>query len=460
MVLLSPDSLRQAFSHAMSDMYRGEVPAYGDLLDIVRDVNDALLASPAKQTLALDAQEDFSRISDERHGAIRLGSAAELAMICRAFRVMGMFPVDYYDLSIASIPVHSTAFRPIERAALAKNPFRVFTSLLRLELIEDEALRHQAEALLAKRAIFSEAAIALIEKAEAQGGLDDADGARFVHEMTATFKWRSHALVSQDTYEALHDAHRLIADVVSFKGPHINHLTPRTLDIDACQRAMGAAGLPAKAVIEGPPRRDCPILLRQTSFKALQESVWFRTQDGQDKAGHHTARFGEIEQRGIALTPKGRALYDQLLAETRAQVKPAPDGSNAADYVAALEASFAAFPDDWRAIYDEELGYFRFSLGSGVDEIDFTRPVADLLDEGALVITPIIYEDFLPVSAAGIFQSNLGDRAAPSYDAAANQQAFEADMGAPIFSGFSLYAAIQDQSLAACREQAAKGAET
>ncbi len=31
------------------------------------------------------------------------------------------------------------------------------------------------------------------------------------------------------------------------------------------------------------------------------------------KQGTHTARFGEIEQRGVALTPKGRQIYDELL---------------------------------------------------------------------------------------------------------------------------------------------------
>ena len=38
-------------------------------------------------------------------------------------------------------------------------------------------------------------------------------------------------------YHALHEEHRLIADVVCFPGCHINHLTPRTLDID---RGSGA----------------------------------------------------------------------------------------------------------------------------------------------------------------------------------------------------------------------------
>jgi uncharacterized glyoxalase superfamily metalloenzyme YdcJ len=36
-------------------------------------------------------------------------------------------------------------------------------------------------------------------------------------------------------------------------------------------------------------------------------------------------------------------------------------------------------------------------------------------------VEPLVYEDFLPVSAAGIFQSNLGDAAQSHYVANANQ---------------------------------------
>lgn len=71
---------------------------------------------------------------------------------------------------------------------------------------------------------------------------------------------------------------------------------------------MPCVGIDPKATIEGLARRDCPILLRQTSFKALEETIAFA-----DVAkGKHTVRFGEIEQRGIALTRKGRALYGCL----------------------------------------------------------------------------------------------------------------------------------------------------
>ncbi|WP_143340603.1 2-oxoadipate dioxygenase/decarboxylase family protein, partial [Cronobacter sakazakii] len=128
-----------------------------------------------------------------------------------------------------------------------------------------------------------------------------------------------------------------IADVVSFKGPHINHLTPRTLDIDAAQAAMPARGITPKETIEGPPARECPILLRQTSFKALQEPITFPSDAGA-VAGAHTARFGEIEQRGCALTPTGRALYDEAL----------------------VKKDFSALPDDWTAMRRQGLGWFRY----------------------------------------------------------------------------------------------------
>ena len=445
---LSPSQIRAEFSAAMSEMYRTEVPAYGTLVEIVEDVNAAVLERD-DNALALTPGEDTNRISAERHGAIRLGTPEELAMMGRVFAVMGMEPVGYCDLSVASVPVHSTAFRPIGRDALAENPFRVFTSLLRLELIADETLRDKAAATLARRRIFTEGAIALTEKAEADGGLSAEDAKRFVGEVLETFRWHPEACVDDATFEDLISAHRLIADVVSFKGPHINHLTPRTLDIDAAQAEMVAQGLPAKAIVEGPPRRTCPILLRQTAFKALNEAIRFPV-DGGWQEGQHTARFGEIEQRGVALTPKGRALYDSLLAVVRADILPAADGSNAEEYVAKLEEVFAAFPDSWRALHDQGLAYFKYGIGQGAATGD---DLPSLLDAGALTISPIIYEDFLPVSAAGIFQSNLGDEARSDSQAASSRAEFEAALGKPVTDEFALYEAMQAASCAAALEQ-------
>jgi uncharacterized glyoxalase superfamily metalloenzyme YdcJ len=448
---VSADRIRSDFSAAMSAMYRDEVPAYGTLMALVAKVNGETLAANPHLRGRLEATDSLDRISEERHGAIRLGTPQELAMMRRVFAVMGMHPVGYYDLSTAGVPVHSTAFRPVGAESLSRNPFRVFTSLLRLDLIADETLREEAAAVLAARKIFTDEAVALVEQAERDGGLTAADAARFVAEVLETFRWHDRAIVSADMYRRLHDAHRLIADVVSFKGPHINHLTPRTLDIDRVQALMPEESIAPKAIVEGPPTRKCPILLRQTSFKALEEAVSFIGTDGAWQAGSHTARFGEIEQRGIALTPKGRALYDRLLSDTRARVRPAADGSNAAEYEAALADVFKAFPDDWNGIRRAGLGYFNYSLtekgkAASGRKVDLEAAI----ESGLVQFDPVVYEDFLPVSAAGIFQSNLGDDATQDFVASSNQVMFERDLGAAVLDEFAHYAGIERASLEMC----------
>ncbi|EPR23205.1 hypothetical protein L905_08640 [Agrobacterium sp. TS43] len=449
---VSTNEIRAIFSGAMSEMYRDEVPAYGTLMELVARVNNEALAKKPELKERLAATDSLERISEERHGAIRLGSAEELATMRRVFAVMGMYPVGYYDLSTAGVPVHSTAFRPVGNEALKRNPFRVFTSLLRLDLIPDEVLRTEAARILEQRRIFTVGAIALTEKAERDGGLSKEDADRFVSEVLETFRWHDKANVDVDMYHRLHDAHRLIADVVSFRGPHINHLTPRTLDIDAVQALMPAYDIAPKAVVEGPPTRECPILLRQTSFKALEEAVSFPDGKGAWKTGSHTARFGEIEQRGIALTPKGRGLYDRLLDETRKVVRPAADGSNAREYEAALAKTFEAFPDNWAQIRKDGLGYFSYSLAPrATDAVSASAPdLETLIADGLVRFDPIVYEDFLPVSAAGIFQSNLGDGAQQEFVASPNQTRFEADLGASVLNEFDHYAGIERASVDAC----------
>ena len=135
---VSSDDIRSRFSRAMSAMYRSEVPQYGTLVELVEEINALRLKDDPDLAASLERSGELSRLSEERHGAIRLGTPGELSTIARVFAVMGMHPVGYYDLSVAGIPVHSTAFRPIDPTALSKNPFRVFTSLLRLDWIEDE----------------------------------------------------------------------------------------------------------------------------------------------------------------------------------------------------------------------------------------------------------------------------------------------------------------------------------
>ncbi|MGY2295278.1 2-oxoadipate dioxygenase/decarboxylase HglS [Pseudomonas yamanorum] len=444
---VSPDDIRKGFSKAMSDMYRDEVPLYGALMELVAETNARVLNTDAALAHQLQRTGEIQRLDMERHGAIRLGTAEELATISRLFAVMGMQPVGYYDLTPAGVPVHSTAFRAVHESALQTSPFRVFTSLLRLELIENPELRAFAESALAKRSIFTPRALELIQQAEADGGLDATQAEAFIQQALETFRWHHTATVTAAQYQQLSDQHRLIADVVAFKGPHINHLTPRTLDIDQVQAAMPGKGITPKAVIEGPPRRQCPILLRQTSFKALDEAIAFT-----DAKGSHSARFGEIEQRGVALTPKGRALYDQLLNAARDELGAFPNEANAGRYTELMEQHFQRFPDNHREMREQELAYFRyFVTEKGLAAQDKAATLDELIAAGHVDVEPLVYEDFLPVSAAGIFQSNLGDAAQSHYAANSNQAEFEKALGRQTIDELKLYGETQQRSIDECK---------
>ncbi|WP_395455224.1 2-oxoadipate dioxygenase/decarboxylase family protein [Azospirillum melinis] len=60
----SPDAIRTLFSTAMSEMYRTEVPAYQTLVELVEEVNAALLAADPAERHRLE----FRRWPCPHHG--------------------------------------------------------------------------------------------------------------------------------------------------------------------------------------------------------------------------------------------------------------------------------------------------------------------------------------------------------------------------------------------------------
>ncbi|WP_141699602.1 DUF1338 family protein, partial [Pseudomonas sp. BIOMIG1N] len=78
--------------------------------------------------------------------------------------------------------------------------------------------------------------------------------------------------------------------------------------------------------------------------------------------------------------------------------------------------------------------------------------VQALLAAGHLGCEPLVYEDFLPVSAAGIFQSNLGDDSQSHYAGHSNRQVFETALGRSTLDELQLYAQTQRRSLEQCAE--------
>ena len=423
-------------------MYAAEVSAYARLFDLVLEVNRQVLMELGD--LRADDAAELARLTAPRHGAIRIGRPAELALLARLFARFGMQPVDFYDLVPAGLPVMSTAFRPVATDDMEASPFRMFCSLLRPELIADEATRSAVVARLDRRQILSPELVELIERAERAGGVAADEADVFVARSVDVFRWQGRARADRATYDAFCRAHKLIADIAAFPGPHINHLTPATLDIDRVQAVMAERGFNAKELIEGPPRRTCPILLRQTACRAEAEAVSFADAAGGRVEGHHAARFGEVEQRGVALTRRGRERYDQCLAAAREQ--PAAD-------------PFADFPDTTEALVEAELAYFRFERRAGTTagqltpfDLGSARGRAAALAAGVLTAQPVRYEDFLPVSAAGIFRSNLDGARDETYAAASSPDEFETYLGCTLLSSDELYARQQSDSLAALTE--------
>ncbi|KAL6240566.1 hypothetical protein RBB50_012486 [Rhinocladiella similis] len=451
-----PDTLRARFSRSMSDMYKKEVPLYGNLISIVNNVDDRV----ANIFPLTKFQADLAQISTEklparhrveRHGAIRMGTAQELRTITKLFAIFNMYPVGYYDLSVVGFPLHSTAFRPLTSAALASNPFRVFTTLLRADLLSGD-VRALAENALSKRKLFTDRLLQLMEKAETEGCLSATEQDELITESLEIFRWHPIATVTKSDYNKMNAGHPMIADIASFRSAHINHLTPRTLDIDVVQQAMLDQGIPAKERIEGPPQRKCPILLRQTSFKALEEPVKFDNGNGVLVDGCHTARFGEVEQRGAAVTRKGRELYDRLLAETNAIA--AEKNAKGSVYYEILQNVFHDYPDDWSELQSQGLVFFSYRTTiHGMKEVGQydRRTLSELVAARHVDFEPLVYEDFLPFSAAGIFTSNLKSSVSVVYEAKGNRALLERDLGVEIHNEMDLYEHMQAETLEACR---------
>ncbi|MEL6499697.1 MAG: DUF1338 family protein [Planctomycetota bacterium] len=203
------------------------------------------------------------------------------------------------------------------------------------------------------------------------------------------------------------------------------------------------------------PAVDTPLLLRQDAYKALTEPVSFTDADGGERTVEHTARFGEIEQRFYATTPRGRALYDDCLARVEEAKAESPslvkDDFDA--YLRMQAECFSPFPKTLRELLEQGLVYGRFeptesglSAASAIETID----LFELVRCGYVAYEGLRYEDFLPVSAAGIFASNLsqyGTQSTATERPEYTQRMLEDILGCAIIDSDVVYRGLQADSI-------------
>jgi uncharacterized glyoxalase superfamily metalloenzyme YdcJ len=290
--------------------------------------------------------------------------------------------------------------------------------------------------------------LALAERAAAQDGLPRRDADDYVRRATAAFELSGDP-VDRQWYDTLDAISSVAADIGGVPSTHINHLTPRVLDIDELYRRMSARGITMIDQIQGPPRWHGPdVLLRQTSFRALAEPRTFRAEDGGVYTDSLRVRFGEVESRGVALTPRGRDLYDSMLADIDTRLS---ENAGQSRQEIAAEVWSARLPATEHGLASADLAYYTFSAAPDAPaERPSATDLAGLLDEGWVVPHPIVYEDFLPRSAAGIFASNLSS--AGHKDESRDGRELDIDALADILDGpvadpNDLYEAQRAQSL-------------
>lgn len=91
---LSTTELRAKFAERLSHLYGTEVPAYNALVEVSRQVNQRVIR---RDEAAAQELGSIERVTSERHGAIRVGTPAELSQVARIFGALGMYPTGFYD---------------------------------------------------------------------------------------------------------------------------------------------------------------------------------------------------------------------------------------------------------------------------------------------------------------------------------------------------------------------------
>ena len=451
---INPNIIRKKFAANLSNMFSREVDEYSDFVNIVKESNlEYVQKNP-------EIKESVARIIEEKHGAIRVGTAFEINILTRIFAIMGMEPVNFYDLSEIKtnpMPVIATAFRPISQKDLAISPFRMFCSMLHLENRKffSETQEKRAKEELKKRHIFSKGLLKLIDRIEKNGGVEENQLKDFLSLTTSVFRMDEYQIIDFELYKDFRlNVNDVAADVACFARPHINHLTPRALDIFDALEKVKEAGIPTIDNIQGPLKREneqALPLLNQVSRKAAGEFIYCsndpefvlkyrqdsklvsRLQDAgkiesietieeesnedyfkrceeallatPDKviALKHKARFGEMEQRGVALTAEGRKAYDEMMA----------NGTYLTD-----------FPKTHQELFEKKYAYYK--------------------KDSKGVLIPIEYDDFLPKSAAGIFMANLSGEtvirdSSITVESSENQKTLEIAMHRKVIDSYSLY---------------------
>ena len=284
--MLTPAQIRSRFVAEATRKFAGNVPDFVALQKLV-------------------AENGGTFLND--HAAIRTADPAVRALLVRAAQVMGLRrELDY------RFPAKKLVSFDLQAIGEDSRQFKVFVSQVDLD-----AFPADVAALIAEDCAEQAAAVdhgpflALLEKAEASGGLEPQDAERFVQHFVHRLMRRNGPAMKRSTLDAVARVSGEAASALAL-GPDFNHVTIDVYaagfkGIEAMAAAMQARGFRLLPAIQGAPNTR----LRQTATLAATMDTPVREADGRNGRAQTEKQFVEIIERNQAVDEAGRRLWAQ-----------------------------------------------------------------------------------------------------------------------------------------------------
>ena len=239
------------------------------------------------------------------HGAIRTADPRVTALFARAAGVLGLRREREY-----LFPAKKLRSFDLQRLGEDAGSFKIFVSEVDLAAFPEPVAMLVREDCDRQAAVaHHEAFVALIERAERDGGLPSAAADEFIGYFVHTLMSRQGAPVRRSTLEAVAAVSGEAASALAL-GPDFNHVTIDVLaagfdGIDAMAQAMLAAGFRMLPAIQGAPGTQ----LRQTATMAATMATPVLEADGSVGSAETEKQFVEIIERAQAVNAWGGKLW-------------------------------------------------------------------------------------------------------------------------------------------------------
>ncbi|MEW6169429.1 MAG: DUF1338 family protein [Pseudomonadota bacterium] len=241
------------------------------------------------------------------HGAIRTADPALTQLFLRAAQVLGLRrELDY------AFPAKKLVSCDLQVIGEDSTQFKIFVSQVDLDAFPaDVAALVRADCAAQARAVDHAPFIALIERFENSGGLDEIDGETFVEHFVERLMTRNGPPLQRRTLEAVARVSGEAASALAL-GPDFNHVTIDVYaagftGIETMVEAMQAKGFRMLPQIQGAPGTK----LRQTATMAATMDTPVVEADGSPGRAPTEKQFVEIIERNQAVDADGHKLWRQ-----------------------------------------------------------------------------------------------------------------------------------------------------